>query len=98
MNSHKQRTLFNTNRVNLAPLLPLCHFFIFGFSRSRAPAAAAELHLFYYDPYLQREVPVVTGIYLHALFVCLKQCLSEEAATKAAVFIPSDSPCHIRFV
>lgn len=31
---------------------------------------------------------MVTGIHLHALFVCLKHCLTEEAATKELCLFP----------
>lgn len=31
---------------------------------------------------------MVTGIHLHALFVCLKHCPSEEAATKELCLFP----------
>lgn len=35
---------------------------------------------------------MVTGIHLHALFVCLKHCLSEEAATKDLCLFPQTVP------
>lgn len=35
---------------------------------------------------------MVTGIHLHALFVCLKHCLSEEAATKELCLFPQTVP------
>lgn len=35
---------------------------------------------------------MVTGIHLHALFVCLKHCLSEEATTKELCLFPQTVP------
>lgn len=34
----------------------------------------------------------MTGIHLHALFVCLKHCLSEEATTKELCLFPQTVP------
>ena len=72
-------------------MLIQCHRELASFVLSVPPFCAVEAaypHSFCYNQHLQYEVPVVTGIHLHALFVCLKHCLSEEAATKELCLFP----------